>query len=298
MRTEWPKKILHWEDNKNHYYSIVFTWDLFKWAKEIQPELDGRGVIVGGPAIKLMPELIPDWIKIGNDMPVLHRHNSLAVKTSTGCLRSCGFCAVPKTEGKLKELDTWEIKPIVIDNNLLACSKKHIIKVFADLKKLKWCDFNQGLDCRLLNKHYAELLAGLNNPIIRLAFDNVKYESDFLRAYQLLRNAGIPKRKIRVYVLIGYKDNPEDALYRLNLIHNLGLVPFPMRFQSISSKKKNEYIGANWTHKELDRFTSYWSNLRYVGSVPFIEYVHNIKNINYQEKQRQIEYVCNRAKSA
>jgi hypothetical protein len=81
---------------------------------------------------------------------------------------------------------------------------------------------------------------------------------------------------MRCYVLIGFNDTPADALRRLEILkHGLGIDPNPMRYQPFSGEyalKKNSYIHPNWTHKELDRFMSYWSNLRFVGSVPFKEY--------------------------
>jgi hypothetical protein len=170
------------------------------------------------------------------------------------------------------ELDDWESKPIVCDNNLLAASVAHFDVVIDSLKSLKWCDFNQGLDARLMTQYHAERLAELNNPTCRLAFDSVDYEPSFLRAFSLLRDAGIPKKNIRTYVLIGFRDTPDDALYRLNLVRSLGVLPNPMRYQPINAKYRNEYVGAHWTHRELDRYMSYWQNLRYTGSVPFEEY--------------------------
>ncbi|MBN2531876.1 MAG: hypothetical protein JXB88_03235 [Spirochaetales bacterium] len=274
VNNSWSKKIVHWEDEKNHYYSIVFTWQLYRWSKHIQPELDGKNIIAGGPAVKLMPEIVPSWINIGKDIPSLYRHNHSATKTSTGCIRKCRFCSVPRTEGSLKELKKWEVKPVLIDNNLLACSRKHFNKVIDKLKRLKWCDFNQGLDARLMTKYHADRLAELNNPLVRLSFDELHHESPVCNAIILLRKAGIPKKNIRIYVLIGFADDPEDALYRLELIRSFGIKPNPMRYQPPETFRKNSYVHPKWTHKELDRFMSYWSNLRFTGAVPFNEYEH------------------------
>lgn len=261
----WSKKIVKVKNT----YSIVFSWDLWKLIEEGP---SGKRMIVGGPAVKANPSWIPSWMEIGKDRPFLHLHNSSATRTSYGCIRKCPFCIVPKTEGKIRELSNFEVKPIVIDNNLLACSKKHFDKVIDKLKKLEWCDFNQGLDAKLLTNHHAERLSELRNPTIRLALDHSSYESGFLKALEKLRRAKIPKKNIHVYVLIGYKDTPEDALYRLRLIKLLGLLPLPMRYQPINTKKRNEYVGPHWTHKELVRFMCYWFNLRITGSIPFEEF--------------------------
>ena len=274
----WSKRPVHWEDDTAHCYSIVFSWDLYEWAKDIQPELDGKDVVVGGPAVKMMPELVPDWVTIGQDMPALWRHNPEATRTSLGCIRRCPFCAVPKMEGNLVELDEWEVKPIVIDNNLLACSTTHFDKVIDSMLQLEWCDFNQGLDARLLTDYHAQRFTELREPTIRLAFDSTKYESSFIEAVERLKKAGLPNRCIKVYVLMGFDDTPEDALYRLGYIWSMGIKPNPMRYQPINTIKKNDYVHPAWTHRELDRYMSYWSNLRYTASVPFDEYVHHKRN--------------------
>jgi len=105
--------------------------------------------------------------------------------------------------------------------------------------------------------------------MVRLAFDSVSYESSFMRAYETLRQAGFPKARIRVYVLIGFQDTPEDALYRLRTVADLGIDPNPMRYQALDALERNSYVGPHWTHAELTRYMRYWANLRYMRSVPF-----------------------------
>ena len=281
--SEWTKRIVHWEDNQNHYYSIVFTWDLYRWSREVQPELDGKGIVVGGPAVRLMPHLVPAWVQIGADRPALPRHNPMATKTSTGCIRRCEFCAVPKTEGGLRESSHWAVKPLLIDNNLLACSNTHFNRVIESLKPLDWVDFNGGLDARLLTQHHADRIAELKRPLIHMGFDHIAMESVFVDAVVKLRRAGISKRVITAYVLIGYNDTPEEALHRLKVVRSLGIEPFPQRFQPLHTRVKNEYVAPNWTNEELDRFVSYFSNLRFTRAVPFDEYRHN--SSRQQEEQ-------------
>jgi len=269
----WSKKALEWIDGNKAYISVAFTWDLPK-AKERASTLvtEGYTVYAGGPACLLMPEYLSDVAHVNAlEVSALERHNPEATFTSRGCVRNCKFCAVPKIEGKLVELDNWPVRPIVCDNNLLACSKAHFDKVVDRLKPLKKIDFNQGLDARLLTKYHADRLAELD-CMTRLAFDSVNYESQFMRAYEALRKAKIAKRRIRVYVLIGFDDTPEDALYRLELVRSLKITPNPMRYQPLDILKKNSYVSPDWTDKELKRYMRYWSRLRWLNSVPFEEY--------------------------
>ncbi len=271
---EWHKDILEWREGNTLYQSIVFSWDLPKAMYRItNPQFREEHFVVGGPAVKLNPEYLKDVAEIKADMPgMLQRHNPEATRTSTGCVRKCSFCAVPQAEGKLVELEDWPVLPVICDNNLLACSKKHFDGVIKKLKTLAWCDFNQGLDARLLTQYHADRLSELHRPIIRLAWDNVEDENKVIEALSKLTKAGISKSRIGCYVLIGFNDTPEDALYRLRTLRELKIMPFPMRYQPLGVLKRNDYVAENWIHKELVRYMRYWSNLRFTSRVPFEEF--------------------------
>ena len=252
------------------YLSVVFTWDLplayqrAVWLREL-----GYDVRAGGPAVALMPGYMADVADINGDMPeALERHNLLATFTSRGCVRRCQFCAVWRTEGRLRELNNWPIRPIVCDNNLLACSRAHFDKVIDRLKPVSSIDFQQGLDARLLTDYHANRLAELD-CLIRLAFDNVAYESAFMTAFERLRRAGIPKSRIRSYVIVGFQDTPEDALYRLTAVAKLGIDPNPTRYNPLDTLVRDSYVAPGWTDRELTRYVRYWANLRYFRAVPF-----------------------------
>jgi hypothetical protein len=241
----------------------------------------GRRVIAGGPAVKLMPDYLARVAEIGEEWPAaLSLHNPLATFTSRGCIRRCEFCAVHRIEGDLRELppDQWEPKPMVIDNNLLACSIKHFDQVIDRLKAAQhtWhplpVDFNQGLDPRLLTAYHASRLTELHCKI-RLSFDHISGENALARALQLLDTAGIPHYTVGVYVLFGFHDTPEDALYRLQTVRKkLRAVPFAMRYQPLNALRMNHYVEPPWTEPELKRFTVYWTRLCYHGSVPFKDF--------------------------
>ncbi len=265
VKEGWSKRPIKIENK----ISFVFSWDLWSFI-ERGPTLEE--MIIGGPAVKANPAWIPPWVQIGRDEPFLHYHNSLATRTSIGCIRKCEFCIVPRIEGKLRELNDWSILPIVIDNNLLACSRKHFDKVIDSLKSLEWCDFNQGLDARLLTQHHVDRFTELKKPMIRLAFDDIKYEKTYLEAIAKIFKSGIPKSRVKTYVLIGFNDTPEDALYRLELIRGLGMRSNPMRFQPINVKYKNEYVSSNWINKELIRYMTYWSRQIYLSKIPFKDF--------------------------
>ena len=266
---------MEWTDEEARaaFLSVVFTWDLPRaYQRAVWLRESGYRVVAGGPAVKLMPDYLADVAECnGRETSALARHNPMATFTSRGCIRKCKFCAVPLIEGELVELNDWLLRPIVCDNNLLACSRKHFDKVIDRLKPLRKVDFNQGLDARLLTQYHAGRLAELD-CMVRLAFDSVAYERVFMQAFVRLRKAGIPKSRIRVYVLIGFEDTPEDALYRLEAVTSLGIDPNPMRYNPPDTLQRDSYVAPDWTDGELTRYVRYWANLRYFRAVPFREF--------------------------
>ena len=269
----WSSGLVEHIEGNTAYLSVVFSWqmqDAFQRAIWLKSE--GYRVRAGGPAVALNPGRINQVADIDGEWNALPHHNPDATFTSRGCIRNCEFCAVPKIEGDLVELKEWVPKPIVCDNNLLACSNAHFEDVIYKLRNIKGVDFNQGLDARLLTSQHAHGLATLDLYAVRLAWDHIGLENQFLSAFQKLIDARIPTRKIRVYVLIGYKDTPEDALYRLQTIKDTGAWPNPMRYQPLNTERKNSYVGMNWTERELKDYMRYWSRLHYLGHVPFSEY--------------------------
>lgn len=161
------------------------------------------------------------------------------------------------------------------------------------LKPIKGVDFNQGLDARLLKQYHADRVAELDLAKLRLAWDNIKLGSDFMRAYERLRKARIPKNLISVYVLIGFKDTPEDAAFRLRTVRNLGLLPCPQRYNPLDAMERDSYVGPNWTDRELTRFMRYFYNPR-VWAVPFEEFGRRqpCPEVNFLLHKRMLTVDC------
>lgn len=270
---DWQGGLVEWIEENTAFLSVVFSWQLQEayqravWLRQL-----GYHVRAGGPAVELNPDVMQGVAVTMGKASALPYHNPNATFTSRGCIRKCPFCAVPRIEGDLIELADWEVKPIVCDNNLLACSRRHFDDVIDRLKPIPDVDFNQGLDARLLSNYHADRLAELDLRVVRLAWDDTRNEKSFLSAFQRLRNAGFPAKRIRVYVLIGFNDTPKDALYRLETIRELKAWPNPMRYQPLSVKVRNGYVAPGWTDRQLRRFVRYWSRLRWFSGIPFAEF--------------------------
>ncbi len=270
----WSKRIIEWTQGSTAYLSVVFTWHLPQaYQRAAHYAAAGYTVRAGGPAVALMPDYLASIAQIGGHVPAVHRHNPAATFTSRGCPRQCAFCPVPILEGDLVELTDWHPQPCVVDNNLLACSNAHFDRVVDRLKPLPHVDFTQGLDARFLTTHHAQRLAELRLHRIRLAWDRTRYENQVHTAIQRLRTAGIPKKTIRVYVIFGFHDSPDDALYRFNTLkRHWGIDPIPMRYQPLTGTKKNAYVDPGWTDRELRKMQSYWWRTRWYGSIPYEQF--------------------------
>ena len=226
-------------------------------------------VVVGGPGIDLMPGYFDDIERVRHESyfpGVLQIVNPIATKTTSGCVRNCSFCAVPRLEGKIKELSFWPNLPIICDNNLLGSSVKHFDVVVGGLIKLGWADFNQGIDARLLTEYHAARIAEIKKPVIRLALDSMAYKDSWLEAYEKLRGAGIAKQWIKSLILIANEDDEtnsvDEAWERCTFIDKMNIDASPMWFHRLDALAKNVITEGQkrlgWTDYERRRIMQWF----------------------------------------
>jgi hypothetical protein len=245
----WKGGIITWDDGDSICISVVFTWHL-PMARKYAESMCHRRVRIGGPAVGLMPEFFFGIkAELGGDYPgVLQRFNPYATRTSLGCPRKCGFCGVPKVaaqraielSGKpIMPFDDWPDLPVIADDNLLYTGLVHFDKVCDRLEKHEWCDFNQGTDARLVTDHHAERFARLNKPMIRMALDSMNYSDAWERALEKLLRAGVKKRSIRTYCIMGFGTSPEECWATCEFIEKHGVKPLPMWFHELDALERN-----------------------------------------------------------
>ena len=166
------------------------------------------------------------------------------VITSRGCNNKCWFCKVPDREGGLRELPITE-GWMVCDDNLLACSEKHIRQVFDMLKtQPEKPVFTGGMEARLLKGWHVKLLREVKTKRIYFAYDTPDDLEPLIQAGKILRDGGISKasQTAKCYVLIGYpNDTFEKAEKRLREAWQAGFFPYAMLYRDDTGEPAKEW---------------------------------------------------------
>ena len=208
------------------HISVTFTWDIPEGERLLKAWSIYYGdVQLGGPAFD-----DPG----GPFEPGRFVKNGVTI-TSRGCPKCCPFCFVPRREGKLRELpirDGW----ILADNNLFACSKEHLERVFAMLRRQpEAAKFKGGLDATLLNDWHLELFESIRIRELWFACDTPKALMPLERVASMIER--YPRRSRRCYVLIGFNgESIDEAQDRLKSVYDLGFLPFAQLYRGPSQR--------------------------------------------------------------
>lgn len=241
-----PPRLILPEFDEIHI-SVAFTYDIPK-AERMEAEWRAVGVPikVGGPAFnKPSYDFIPG-------MYVKHGYTI----TSRGCPNNCWFCAVPRRDGDIRELeikDGWNI----LDDNLLACSDRHIKAVFEMLSRQpEKPNFTGGLEAARLKSWHCEALYKLKPKALYFAYDTPNDYEPLMEAGKMLLSVGFTRQShdLKCYVLAGYpKDTFEKAEVRFKQTINAGFMPYVMPYKNdrgVVSKEWRKFLRA-WARPEM-----------------------------------------------
>lgn len=216
------------------HISVTFTWDVeratflsYTWRNYGRVRIGGPGwrALLSGP---------------GEFTPGLYLKKGIVI-TSRGCPNKCNFCLVPRTEGQIRELKIHEGNNIA-DNNLLACSKEHIKKVFKMLRRQRGIRFSGGLEAKRITNEIVEQLNDLSIKFIWLAYDSENNKTAVQKAIDKLSKY-FTREQLRCYVLIGSEgDTLEKAETRLREAWDMGTIPFAMRYRKPVSDFGGSYV--------------------------------------------------------
>jgi len=152
--------------------------------------------------------------------------------------------------------------------NINTATKENILNVYSKIKdvfekyrnktsKLRYVDFNQGVDARLLTEEKMKLLSEIPIKPLRIAFDSIEYKDIYVKSIRLAAKYNI--KNLSNYLLYNEKDKPEELYERLeiNILLseelNVNIYSFPMKYQPWSGEKSinRDYLGKNWNRKYI-----------------------------------------------
>ena len=256
-----PLMLIDWD---KFYFSVIFTWDIPNMVSQVNMVRSwGKEIEIGGPAATFMHKYIHTQTGIEPHRGLDARFERVPgdyqlTFTSRGCPHRCAFCGVRKVEPEALEYDDFPLAPMVGDNNILATSWEHQELVVNKLANFREIDINSGFDIRFFEEKHFQLYKRLRLAYWRFAFDTMDVEQDVRRVAAIMRNHGLDRHRVTFYCLINFPgQTPEECLYRLNTIIELGMNPYPMRFTPLNSLKHN-YVAPGWTEYLLQRMAAYY----------------------------------------
>ena len=149
------------------------------------------------------------------------------------------------------------------------CTKGALIETFKDFApffvkkyakqrgRLRYIDFNQGVDARLFNEERVSLLSRIPIRPLRIAFDDIKTEKSYVNALRMSVDHGM--KDFSNYLLYNFKDKPQD-LYRRMKVNvelceelNVSIYSFPMKYHPIRDEHSHDrdFIGEHWNRKYI-----------------------------------------------
>lgn len=129
-------------------------------------------------------------------------------------------------------------------------------KAYKPHQKLRFVDFNQGVDARLVTDEKMSKLSEVAIRPLRIAFDHYEMQDIYVKAVKTAAKHGI--NYLSNYLLYNFKDEPEDLYERMRININLceeldvTIFSFPMKYHPIDDPKwfnNRDYIGAHWNRK-------------------------------------------------
>lgn len=133
-------------------------------------------------------------------------------------------------------------------------------KHFKQKERIRFIDFNQGLDSRLARKEKMEKISEIAIRPLRIAFDHWEMKSTYEKAVRAAADHGI--RELSNYLLYNFRDHPDELYERMRLnvelCEELGITiySFPMKYHPIDDPayfRNRDYIGEPYWNRKFIR---------------------------------------------
>ena len=189
-----------------------------------------------------------------------------------GCIRNCWFCLVPKYEGKLREYNPDLSKMIkhkkvkFLDNNILAYEKHCEVFQYLIDNNIR-CEFNQGLDFRLVNDENLKLLSQLNYMGEYIfAFDDPKYIRLLNQKIALIKKYIPDPWKIKFYIYFNAECMDVSLMVgRVEWCRKNECLPYIMRDENCWNAPNKDFL--------ID-YAGYCNQPKYFKNMSFSKFLH------------------------
>lgn len=239
------------EDTPTCYGSSIFR---FSSKARAAIEREWGAVTWGGTGVREqsnLNEIDPgvEWESVSPDYRLYPDFAPSIGFTQRGCRLSCKFCVVPRKEGKPRSVrsiaEIWRGDPhprklILLDNDFFGQPREMWQERIREIREGRFrVALSQGINIRQVDEESALALASIEyrdnefqSRVLYTAWDNLGEETAFRRGVECLREAGIPPKHLRVYMLIGFaKGETFEAIHhRFQALVSLGCEPYPMPY--------------------------------------------------------------------
>ena len=250
--SQWHKKqgdeVEHYMPLAHGLYDKIYASKIFNFSDGSDIHSD---MIVGGTGIDLKISLPTEIEEIDPDYTLYNYPHNIGF-AQRGCRFKCGFCVVPKKEGKPKSVNTiekiWTQRTsdfiVLLDNDFFGNPD------WADrIEEIKELDltvnFSQGLNIRIISQKQAEALASVKfsninrtKKQVTFAWDQMRDEKVIKRGFQRVVDAGIKPYQMQFYVLIGFNTTPEEDMHRVMMLKDWGCDPYAMPYDKTDPYQK------------------------------------------------------------
>lgn len=234
---------------------LLYCSKLFRFTPDYAYQ--GRAhVVTGGTGYDIASTLPEEIDRLDPDYSIYPDCDYSMQFFSRGCVRRCPFCVVRAKEGYIYPVKPMALNPQgnrieILDNNFFANPewRKAVDQIFAWGQPINL----HGVDVRMLTEDQAKVLNTLpHHKRIHIAWDNPRTDiAKHIR--RMLKH--VPAYKIMCYVLIGYWSTPEEDLYRVERLRELGVDPFVMPFDKSDTYQRRF---ARWVnHKAIFKSCSF-----------------------------------------
>jgi hypothetical protein len=95
-----------------------------------------------------------------------------------------------------------------------------------------------------------------------MALDSMSYSESWERALEKLLVAGVAKRNIRTYCIVGFGTSPDDSWKTCQFIEDHGVKPLPMWFHELDALERNivtdRQVALGWNDYERRRLMQWF----------------------------------------